>query len=973
MKNFVKMVLIVVYVIVVNIYSQNNTITATEEKKTDWMEVVAVTNFKEGISRYVFKNDMRVVLKEDHTIPSVYILGMFKVGSLYEGDKINSGLSHILEHMAFKGTREKNAEQIQREIQEIGGMNNAFTMRERTGYILNAKSQYVGKALTILKEQLMDSVLDEEELKKEREVVVKELERREEDPWSYLVESIYMPFVCPHSHCKYDVGGDIYQNRKVTREELIQYYKRYYNPNRFVLAITGDFKEKEVIDILRKLFKDWEPRYVPEVYIPEEEPPTADRQIIVEFENIKDNAKFILAASKRKYTGVKEKIAYSILSEILAGSRTSRLYNKLVEEEKILSEVSFGCDTEANYVGCAADGTVIKPENLLNAKNKILEVIYDFAKNPPTQEEFEKVQKSYALEQARSLESPRSVLRGMITGELAENNPVLFIQVFDDLKKVTLQDVIDAYKEFFTDDLKFVFSAVVPKGYRSKFEQVQAGGGERIENIQQTTLDNGIQIVVRQNNAFGYGALNFAFDGSGYWNQDPEKAGIIGLTFGLLRRGTKTKDRKTIDNEFEKLGTSLSDESFTEGHRGYSFTVLKDDLDKALELLSDIILNPSFPEDEFNKLKELIIADIKQEEEEPFSLIAKVFSKRFYPNHIYGFRPTIKTIRAITLDEVRKIYDAYIKPDKFIVVSSGPWTIDEIRDKITRYFGKWEGRSIQVKIEKPSQPRGGYVFMKKKGLKTTTVMIAYRAPSYFDSDRIAGIIFSNILEPPSVGGRLFNRIRDKEGLAYVVGGTYSPSAYAGIIEGYAQIDSKNVKKVLRLFKDEFNKFKKGEVTEKEVADAQTTLENSIYQSLATNISFAHLLMTYKILNRPFDYYKKVLEEAKKITKDDVINFAKKYLDHTKALILVLYPAEKGKKDNFEHQLKAIVQELGRYLNNPNTAQKIITTDMSIVNDLMQLKQMRQQGGKITQENVQQIKKLLEKVKAAAKKLNEQQK
>lgn len=941
------------------------------EKKIDWMEVVAVTNFKEGISRYVFKNDMRVVLKEDHTIPTVYILGMFRVGSLYEGDKINSGLSHILEHMAFKGTSNKNAEQIQKEIQEIGGMNNAFTARERTGYTLNAKSQYVEKALTILKEQLMDSVLDEEELKKEREVVVKELQRREEDPWMYLVENIYLPFACPHSHCRYDVGGDIHQNRKVTRDELIQYYKKYYNPNRFVLAITGDFKEKEVLSILQKLFKNWEPKYVPEIYVPEEEPPTADRQIIVEFENVKDNAKFIMASGKRKYTGVKERIAYSILSEILAGGRTSRLHNKLVEEEKLLSDISFSCEAESNYIGCDAYGTVIKPENLLIAKNRILEVIYDFAKNPPTQEEFEKVLKSYALEQARSLESPRAVLRGIIRGELAENNPVLFLQSFDDLKKVALQDVINAYKEFFTDDLKFVFGAVVPKGYRSKFEQVQTGSAERTENIQQLSMSNGIQIVARQNNAFGYGSLNFAFNGSAYWNQDPKKAGMIGLTFGLLRRGTKTKDRKTIDNEFEKLGTSLSDESFTsDGHRGYGFIVLKDDLDKALELLSDIILNPSFPEDEFNKLKELIIADIKQEEEKPFSLIGKVFSKRFYPNHIYGFYPTVETIRAITLEDVRNIYNTYIKPDKFIVVSSGPWTVEELHSKIEKYFSKWEGKSPQVQINKPSEPRGGYVFMKKKGLRTTTVMIAYRGPSYFDTDRFTGTIFSNILEPPSVGGRLFNRIRDKEGLAYIVGGGYSPSAYAGTIEGYAQIDAKNVKKVLRLFKDEFNKFKRGEITDKEVADAVTALENSVYQSLATNMSFADLLTTYKILNRPLDYYKKILEEVKKITKENVVDFAKKYLEHTKSLMLVLYPAEKDAKINAEQELNAIFQELGKYLNDPNTAQKIITTDMSIANDLMQLQQMSQQG-KITEKELPMIRNLLEKIKAAAKKLNEQ--
>lgn len=965
MRRMVILGIAIVCLTVVNIYFQNMP-GAEKEKKVDWMEVVAVTHFKEGIARYVFKNDMRVVLKEDHTIPSVYILGMFRVGFLYEGDKINSGLSHILEHMAFKGTFQKNAEQIQKEIQEIGGMNNAFTSTDRTGYILTAKSQFIEKALTILKEQLVDSVLDEEELKKEREVVVKELQRREEDPWSYLVESIYLPFVCPTSHCRYETGGDIYQNRKVTKEELVQYYKRYYNPNRFVLGITGDFKEKEVIEILKKLFKDWEPKYVPEVYIPEEEPPTADRQIIVEFKNLKDNAKFLLGAGKRKFIGVKESIAFDILSEILSGGRSSRLYNKLVEEEKLLTDISFGCMTESKYVSCMAYGTVIKPDNLMLAKQKVIEELYDFANNPPTQEEFEKVLKSYALSQARNLESPRSVLYRMINGELSENNPVMFLQVFDDIKKVTLQDVINAHKEFFTDDLKFIFGAVVPEGYRSKFEQVQSTTTTATQDVKEAVTSNGIQIVVRYNPAFGYGAVNVAFDGSGYWNQDPKKAGIVGLTFGMLRRGTKTRDRKTIDKEFEKLGTSLSDESFTsDGHRGYGFIVLKDDLDKALELVADIILNPSFPEEEFGKLKDFIIASIKEEDEEPFTLISKVFKRRFYPNHIYGFYPTIKTIHSITLEDVKQIYNTYVKPDKFIVVSSGPWSVEDVKAKVEKYFGKWQGNTPAIQVNRPPEPQSGYVFMKKKGLKTTTVLVAYKGPSYFDDDRFAGTIFSNILEPPSVGGRLFNRIRDKEGLAYVVGGSYYPLILGGVIEGYAQIDSKNVRKVLRAFKDEFNKFKKGEVTDKEVTDAVTALENSIYQSLATNASFVDLLTNYKILKRPFDYYKYVLESAKKVKKEDVINFANKYLQHSKALMLVLYPAEKkGGKIDPEVELKMIHDEMAKYLSDATMWQKILQIDNSILMDFMNLSAK----GEITVKELPELKKILEKIKAAVKKL-----
>ncbi|MFN7181210.1 MAG: M16 family metallopeptidase [Planctomycetota bacterium] len=868
-----------------------------EDKKQDWMEVVTVTHFKEGIARYTFKNGMRVLLKEDHTVPLIYVMGIFKVGSLYEGEKINSGLSHILEHMAFKGTVKKDAQAIQKEIQEIGGSNNAFTTRTRTGYYIVARSQFIDKALQVLKEQLMESIIDDKELEKEKDVVIKELEDDFQDPWSFLYSQIYLPFAYPDSHSKYTVGGDIHENKKVTRDELIEYYKRYYNPNRFILGITGDFKEEEVLQILKKLFKEWEPHYVPEVYIPEENPPAANRELIVEFENLKGNAKFILSFWKKKFSTVKEQLAFDILSEIIAGGRSSRLHTKLVEEEKVLSDISFFCDAEEKEIHCSADGTVIKPDDLFIAKEKLLNALHEFTKNPPTPEEFEKVLKGYALSQARSLESPFSVLRGIISGEFAENNPVLFLRIFDDLKKVKLEDVINAAKEIFTDDLKYVFTAIVPPGYRSKFEEMQTakkGTGE----IQVEKLNNGIEMVVRHNPSYGYGSVILVFKDSGYWNQNKEKAGLISLTFELLRRGTKIRDRKTIDNEFEKLGTSLSLEGFTsEGHLGYRFSVLKDDLDKALELASDIILNPSFPQDEFNKIKELFISSIKESNEEPFTLISKLFKRRFYRDHLYGFYPSVKTIKSITLEDTKSVYNTFIKPDKFLVVTSGPWTVADIKPLIEKHFGGWQGISKKVEIKEPQQPLKGYVFMKKKGLKTTTVLIAYRGPSYTDKERFAGTIFSYILEPPSVGGRLFNRIRDKEGLAYGVWGSYSPSLFSGVIQGTAQIDAKNVKKVLRLFKDEFSKFKKGEVNEKEIKDAITALENVIYRSLTTNSSYVELLATYKLFNKPLDYYKQVLEEVKKVTKEDVVSFAKKYLDHSKALVLVLYPAQKKRVKN----------------------------------------------------------------------------
>ncbi len=946
-----------------NIQTQSEPI---KKEKPDWMEEVSVTHFEEGISRYVFKNGMRVILKKDDSIPSVYILGVFKVGSLYEGDKINSGLSHILEHMAFKGTSQKDAQAIQKEIQEIGGMNNAFTSYDRTGYFIVAKSQFVEKALTILQEQLMDSIIDEKELEKEKDVVVKELERSLEDPWRYLVEKVYLPFLCPHSHCKYNIGGDIYQNKKVTKDELIEYYRKYYNPNRFILAITGDFKEVEIVGILKRLFRDWEPRFVPEVYIPEEDIPTGNREVIIEFENLKNNAKFIIAFWKRKFSQPKERLAFAILSEIMSSGKSSRLHTKLVEEEKIFSDIGFGCEAEKDTIGCNAYGTVLKPENLMIAKERLLDTLYDFVKNPPTQEEFEKVLKSYALSQARSLESPRAVLRSIIRGEFLENSPVLFLRRFDDIKKIKLEDIVNAAKEIFTDDLKYVFGAIVPKGYKDKFEKPPVLEKQEAK-IQTTKLDNGIEVVVRHNPVYEYGSVNLVFRDSGYWNQNKDKGGIINLTFELMQRGTKTKDRKTIYNEFEKLGTTFSLENFSsEGHRGYGFSVLKDDLDKALELSSDIILNPSFPEDEFTKVKELLISNINEEDEEPFTIIGKVFLKRFYPEHFYGFYPTVKTIKSVTLEEVKNIYTNFVKPDKFLIVTSGPWTVDVVKSLVQKYFGGWNGVSPKIEITKPPEPKSGYVFMKKKGLKTTTVLIAYRGPSYDDEDRFTGMVFSYIIEPPSVGGRLFNRIRDKEGLAYIVGGGYSPSLLAGAIEGYAQIDAKNVKKVFRLFKDEFNKFKNGEITDKEIKDSISAIENSIYQLLVTNSSYVDLLTAYKLLNRPLDYYKYVLEKVKNVTRKDVVDFAKKYLDHSKALMLVLYPT--GKQDKPKVEIELLFQEIAKYLSDPSTFQKIVQMDPSIMNDIVSL-----QGETVNEEDIPKLKNLLERIKTIFQKLQDQPK
>ncbi|MBI5199038.1 MAG: insulinase family protein, partial [Nitrospirae bacterium] len=260
-----------------------------------------------------------------------------------------------------------------------------------------------------------------------------------------------------------------------------------------------------------------------------------------------------------------------------------------------------------------------------------------------------------------------------------------------------------------------------------------------------------------------------------------EKAGLANLTAELLTEGTKKRTSSQISNEIDFIGGSL-DASGGSDYITVALSVLKKDIDKGFDLLSDIILNPSFDEKDLERKKKLIKGQIKREEEEPESVAGKAFIKEAFGKHPYG-RPVEgkeETLDRITQNDILEFHARNYSTNNTIMGIAGDITTDEVMALITKYFSDWKKKAIvSENLPKPPNIKGHKVLKIDKDLTQATIILGHRGISRDNPDFYTISVMNYILGGGGFASRLVQNIRDSKGLAYDVHSSFSPKKEVG--------------------------------------------------------------------------------------------------------------------------------------------------------------------------------------------------
>jgi zinc protease len=371
--------------------------------------------------------------------------------------------------------------------------------------------------------------------------------------------------------------------------------------------------------------------------------------------------------------------------------------------------------------------------------------------------------------------------------------------------------------------------------------------------------------------------------------EPPGKAGLANLTADLLNEGTATRSSKDISDSIEFVGGSLN----TSGGADYitvTLSVLKKDVALGFDLLSDIVLNPAFSEDEIKRRKAIIKSSIIQQEEEPGVVASKAFLKAVFGDHPYGtpVEGTEKSLDNITRRDIVDFHKTYYVPNNGIMAVAGDIDRKELHALLDRFFSGWKRREVAAGLlpvfRKGEGPR---VIKIQKDITQANVVLGHLGISREDPDYYAVSVMNYILGGGGFASRLMDNIRDSKGLSYDVHSFFSANKLGGFFEAGLQTKNTSANAAIGEILKEMQRIRTEPVSDKELNDAKAYLTGSFPLRIDSNSKIAGFLVAVEYYGLGLDYVDRYKTFIDAVTKDDVMRVAKKYLDPKNYVLVVV--------------------------------------------------------------------------------------
>ncbi len=815
-------------------------------------------------------NGLTVIVAEDRSAPVASLQAWCGTGSIHEGKWLGAGLSHILEHMLFKGTAQRPAGEIAKGIQEQGGYVNAYTSFDRTVYWIDVPSSGAMGALDILADAILHSTLPAEEYDKEQEVIRREFAMGQDDA-GRQGSLLMFRTVFGESPLRHPVIGylDIYN--KLTRDDVLEYYRKRYVPNNLTFVIAGDVDAETIIGRLRELFKDV-PRGALEPVFVASEPDQLGRRTIHEEFAATELTRLSLAW---RIPGLDspDTPALDVLGEILGAGRSSILNQALRERQRLVHGVSAGMFSLPGD-GIFAIQMVTDPDKRGQAEAATLALLEKFRKEGPTAPEIERAKNSLLAGQISGLQTARGRASDLGSNWLLAKNPDFSRAYLQAVAEVTAEDILRVAKKYLRED-RLNVTSLNPPG--SLGDATAGGVAEAAAGaVQKFTLPNGLRVLVREDHRLPLVTVHATFRG-GVLAETAANNGATRLMVRSLLKGTKSRSALEIAESLEEKGGGLSSDS---GNNSWSVSanVMAPFLPLVMEIVADVVQHPAFDPAEVDIERAALLASIKAEDEQITGVAGRVTREKFFGGHPYGLRASgsAESVTALTPDILRAFHGEVTTASQGVLAVFGDVKAEDVLALAKEYFGDLPSGAAVAADPPPPKPLEGPVeVFAPMDKKQAVLMFAFPAPPLADPDRPAMELINEASN--DLGSRFFDRIREQLGLAYFVGatGVLGPSAGAEIF--YLGTDPAKLDLVTREFRDEIARLAKGGLTAEELGRAKKKLLGAEAIRLQSNAAFAAMASVDELLGLGYDFHTKRPALIEAVALEDTKRAAGKFL------------------------------------------------------------------------------------------------
>lgn len=838
---------------------------------------------------FTYDNGLTLIVEEDRSAPVASVQAWCGTGSIHEGDWMGAGMSHILEHMLFKGTDKRPPGAIANQIQNLGGYINAYTSFDRTVYWIDIPAKGASEAVEILADVMQNATLPEDEYVKEQEVIRREFAMGFDDPGRQSSE-LMLRTVFTESPFRHPVIGYLDVYNKLTRDDVLRYYKSRYVPNNLTFVVVGDVDAKIIREELGDLFKSSPRQALEPLYVASEPPQLGRREVHEEFPTELSR----LSLSWR-IPGVThpDTPALEILGEILGSGASSRLNRELRERKEIAHLAGggmFSLQTEGIFVMQA----VADPAKREQAETESLVVLEDLKKNGVTDAELERARRSLLATQLHGLTTMRGKAADLGSNWMLTRNLNFTKHYLDEIAKVTKEDVQRVAKKYLSGE-SINISSLNPVG--SIESKAAAEADVKSGEIQKFTLKNGLRLIVREDSRLPLVSINAVFRG-GLLSENRTTNGITRLYSRALLKGTKNRTAEQIADEIEGAGGSIGSDSANNSF-SVGLDVMSPDLALGVEILSDILLNPTFPEREVELERRSQLAGIKADEEQVTSVARNLVRENLFGEHPYGLRNlgSADSVSAIKPEQLREFHNTYACARNGVVSVFGDVKAEEVKALFEKYFSAMpEGKLAFENVDRPAVPNGIAPVSANLDKKQAVLMIGYQGVSVDDPNRIALELISEASS--DLGSRFFNRIREQMGLAYFVGAAQFNGLAPGAFLFYLGTDPKKLGPVTEEMRSEIADLAKSGLTPEELDRARAKMLGAELIRNQSNSALAGVVATDELMGLGFEAHKRRKEQIEKITLDDIRRVAAQYFKAENSVeASVLPPSAESKPES----------------------------------------------------------------------------
>ncbi|MEN2402522.1 pitrilysin family protein [Flavobacterium sp. MC2016-06] len=892
-------------------------------------------NFKKikelgGIEEYLYEpNGMSVLLLQDNASPVATVQIVYRVGSKNEVLG-NTGSTHLLEHLMFKGTKtfnKKNGNTITDVLQNTGAQLNATTWYDRTNYFETLPSDKIALALQIEADRMRNSLLLKEDKEAEMTVVRNEFERGENDPNSLLDKETWAAAYIAHPYHHNTIGwkSDI---EKAPIEVLRNFYNTYYWPDNATLTIIGDFKKENVFELIETYFGKITkaPNAMPQPYT--EEPQQFGPRKIV----IKKPGELGVVNKAYKIPGAlhEDLPALNILAEII-GSGPSAILNKTFVDTQ-MGIYTYANATNFKEVGLFTIGVgfpTSSKHEVIDAK--ISEVIAKILKEGVTQDEVNRVVAQISAQTILSRDGSGVVASGL-TEAIAAGDWTDYVTGVDRLKKVTPADVLRVAQKYLVED-QSTTAYFIPKQAgnqgqdQAKSSNYTAENGpfyyrDPRHNLEEKAVENAINennkiagttdaadVIISEKGTSAYkrekvsgidvvsvktSAKEFvtvaASISLGNFANETKNPMISSLTTSMLAKGTTLNDKFKFSEKLQKLGVNLNvNASTTKINIG--FKCLKKDLDQVITLLAEELRNPLFDKTEFENLKKQFIGNTQQNLNDPNERGSIALTQAIYPKGNPNYDSSIETdldnIKNASLEEIKAFHKKYFGPASMHLVIVGDTEGANLNASLTKSFKGWNGGVVEnMKFEEavktasktevvtiPEKPSAELFIGQYTGLKRA------------DADYIPFYI-ANYTLGAGFAGRLMQTVRDNDGLTYNIssglGGNINTGGYWFV---NASFNPTLFQKGLDATMIQVNKWVKDGITLEELENKKTNLIGSFKVGMSTTNGMTRTILSFIERGLEPSYIEQYPKDIQKVTLEQVNDAVKKYIQLDKMIII----------------------------------------------------------------------------------------